>query len=171
MKKVAGSTSPLTKGKSGRERPAFSVGGHLWVDAIDAHVTIQSAKPSNLWTSSGSCSRHLHTECASCYVGLPDTPQFRGGNPYFFSEHLYQSVSLIYASMYSENVHAIHFTMPFAKKSRHCVIKTDSQQQIGALLHVAHDSRIRSRPLRGYASDWLGQSCSTGDEISRFSEI
>ena len=50
-----------------------------------------------------------------------DTPQFRGGNPYFFRENPYQSVSFIYASMYSENVHAIH-TIPyqFTKKSRHC---------------------------------------------------
>ena len=40
------------------------------VDAIDAHVTFQSVKPSHLWTSSGSGSRHLRTECASCYVGL-----------------------------------------------------------------------------------------------------
>ena len=69
-----------------------------------------------------------------------DTPQFRGGNPYFFSENPYQSVSFIYASMYRENVHAIHIEMQFAKKSRHCVIKVDSQQQrtkTGALLHVA----------------------------------
>ena len=42
------------------------------------------------------------------YVKEPDTPQFRGGNPYFFRENPYQSVSFIYASMYSENVHAIH---------------------------------------------------------------
>ena len=41
-----------------------------------------------------------------------DTPQFRGGNPYFFRENPYQSVSFIYASMYSENVHAIH-TIPY----------------------------------------------------------
>ena len=41
--------------------PAFSVSGHLWVDAIDAHVTLQSVQSSHLWTSSGSCSRHLHT--------------------------------------------------------------------------------------------------------------
>ena len=73
-----------------------------------------------------------------------DTPQFRGGNPYFFSENPYQSVSFIYASMYLENVHAIHITvhiaMEFGKKSRHCVIKIDSQQQrtkIGASFHVA----------------------------------
>ena len=71
---------------------------------------------------------------------LADTPQFRGGNPYFFSENPYQSVSFIYASMYRENVHAIHIAMQFGKKSRHCVIKIDSQQQrpkIGASFHVA----------------------------------
>ena len=45
-----------------------------------------------------------------------DTPHFRWGNPYFFTENLYQSVSFIYASMYRENVHAIHITMRFAKK-------------------------------------------------------
>ena len=40
---------------------AFSVSGHLWprVDAIDAHATFQPVKPSHLWTSSGSGSRHL----------------------------------------------------------------------------------------------------------------
>ena len=27
--------------------PALSVSGHLWVDAIDAHVTFQSVKPSH----------------------------------------------------------------------------------------------------------------------------
>ena len=49
---------------------------------------------------------------------FPDTPQlFRGGNPYFFSENLYQSVSFIYASMYRENVNAIHIAMQFAKKN------------------------------------------------------
>ena len=47
---------------------------------------------------------------------LSDTPQFRGGNPYFFSGNLYQSVSFIYASMYSENVHAIQIAMQFTKK-------------------------------------------------------
>ena len=40
-----------------------------------------------------------------------DTPQFRGGNPYFVSENLYQSVSFIYASMCRENVHTIHIAM------------------------------------------------------------
>ena len=45
-----------------------------------------------------------------------DMTQFRWGNPYFFSENLYQSVSFIYASMYRENVHAIHITMRFAKQ-------------------------------------------------------
>ena len=38
---------------------------------------------------------------------IPDTPQFRGGNPYFVIENLYQSVSFIYASIYLENVHAV----------------------------------------------------------------
>ena len=46
---------------------------------------------------------------------VTDTPPFRGGNPYFFSENLSQSVSFIYASMYSENVHAIHIAMQFTK--------------------------------------------------------
>ena len=62
---------------------------------------------------------------------------FVGGNPYSFSENLYQSVSFIYASMYR-------------KKWRHCVIKIDSQQprtKIGALLHVARQSNY------DYASD------------------
>ena len=49
------------------------------------------------------------------HLALADTPQFRGGNPYFFSENPYQSVSFIYASMYRENVHAIHIAMQFAK--------------------------------------------------------
>ena len=47
---------------------------------------------------------------------LADMPQFRGGNPYFFSENPYTSVSFIYASIYRENVHAIHIAMQFAKK-------------------------------------------------------
>ena len=46
--------------------------------------------------------------------------------------------------MYRENVHAIHITMQFLqKKSRHCVIKIDIQQQktkIGALLHGARQT-------------------------------
>ena len=45
-------------------------------------------------------------------------------------------VRVAYASMYRENVQAIHIMMQFGKKSRHCVIKIDSQQQrtnIGAL--------------------------------------
>ena len=68
---------------------------------------------------------------------------FVGGNPYFFSENLCQSVSFIYASMYSENFHAIHIAMQFTNKSRHFAIKIDSQQQrtkIGALLHMARQS-------------------------------
>ena len=78
-----------------------------------------------------------------------DTPQFRGGNPYFFSENPYESVSFIYASMYRENVHAIHIEMQFAKKSRHCVIKVDSQQQRPKpeLYFTWRDSRIRPTPL------------------------
>ena len=32
--------------------------------------------------------------------------------------------------MYRENVHAIHIAMQSAKKSRHCVLKIDNQQQI-----------------------------------------
>ena len=76
---------------------------------------------------------------------ISDTPQFRGGNPYFFSENPYQSVSFIYAWIYRENDHAIHIAMQFASKSRHCVIKIVSQQQsknIGALLHVAGQSGL-----------------------------
>ena len=38
------------------------------------------------------------------------------GNPYFFSENLYQSVSLIDASMYRDTFHAIRIAMQFAKK-------------------------------------------------------
>ena len=79
---------------------------------------------------------------------VTDTPQFCGGNPYFFAENPYQSVSFIYASMYRENVHAIHIAMQFAKKSRHCVIEIDSQQQrtkIGPLFHVARQSDLGLR--------------------------
>ena len=59
---------------------------------------------------------------------VADTPQFREGNPYFFSENPYKSVSFIYASIYRENVHAIHIAMQFAKKSRHCVIQIDTKE-------------------------------------------
>ena len=45
-----------------------------------------------------------------------DTPQFREGNPYFFSENPYQSVSFIYASMYRENVHANSYRDAVCKK-------------------------------------------------------
>ena len=55
------------------------------------------------------------TEQIELLLVLSDTPQFRGGNPYFFSENPYQSVSFIYASMYRENVHAIYIAMQFAK--------------------------------------------------------
>ena len=43
------------------DSPAFSVSGHLWVDAIEAHVTFQSVKPSHFWPSSRSGSRHCRT--------------------------------------------------------------------------------------------------------------
>ena len=89
------------------------------------------------------------------HILVPDMPQFRGGNPYFFSENPYTSVSFIYASIYRENVHAIHIAMQFAKKSRHCVIKIDSQQQrtkIGAYFTWC-DSRIRHRSTPLYTGD------------------
>ena len=45
-----------------------------------------------------------------------DTPQFRGGNPFFFRENPYQSVSFIYTSMcIAKKVHAIHIAMQFSK--------------------------------------------------------
>ena len=68
------------------------------------------------------CNCHLFLKqyCVINYqttLYVADTPQFRGGNPYFFSENPYQSVSFIYASMYrDENVHAIDIVMEFAKK-------------------------------------------------------
>ena len=46
-----------------------------------------------------------------------DTPQFRGGNPYFFCENLYQSVSFFDASMYLDTFHEIRIAMQFAKKT------------------------------------------------------
>ena len=54
-------------------------------------------------------------------VTRTDTPQFRGGNPYFFTENPYQSVSFMHASIYREIVHAIHIAMQFAKKNRDIV--------------------------------------------------
>ena len=44
-----------------------------------------------------------------------DTPQFLGGNPYFFCENLYQSVSFVDASMYHAIFHAIRVAIQFAK--------------------------------------------------------
>ena len=76
---------------------------------------------------------------------LTDTPQFRGGNPYFFSENPYTSVSFIYASIYRENVYAIHIAMQFAKKSRHCVIKIDQNRSFtsrGATVGLGIDLRL-----------------------------
>ena len=62
-----------------------------------------------------------------CINDKPDTPQFRGGNPYFFRENPCQSVSFIYASMYSENVHAIH-TIPYKfKKNRDIAAKNQNR--------------------------------------------
>ena len=46
--------------------------------------------------------------------------QFRGGNPYCFSENLYKSVSFIDGSMHRGTFHA----MQFAKKMRYYVIKS-----------------------------------------------
>ena len=63
------------------DSPALSVSGHLWVDAIDAHVTFQSVKPSHLWTFSGPGSHHRHAQRASCYVD----PSLRITCPYFDS--------------------------------------------------------------------------------------
>ena len=76
-----------------------------------------------------------------------DTPQFLGGNPYFFNENPYQSVSFIYAWMYRENVHAIDIAMQFANKSRHCVIKISSKEPKSELYFTRRDSRIRPMPL------------------------
>ena len=97
-----------------------------------------------------------------------DTPQFRGGNPYFFNENPYQSVSFIYASMYRENVHAIHIAMQFANKLRHCVGPNKSRQPAAKNQNRSFTSRGATVGLR---LRLCCQSCSTGDEISRFSEI
>ena len=43
-------------------------------------------------------------------------PQFRGGNPYFESENLYQSVSFANASMYHDTLHVIRIAIQFAKQ-------------------------------------------------------
>ena len=74
-------------------------------------------------------------------IAVADTPQFRGGNPYFFSENLYQSVSFDVSRKHSRD----SYRDAVCKKSRHFAIKIDSQQQrtkIGALglLHVARQS-------------------------------
>ena len=73
-----------------------------------------------------------------------DTPQFCGGNPYFFSENPYQSVSFIDASMYRENVHAIHIAMQFAKNLNIMLYKsTASSEEPKSGLHFTwRDSRI-----------------------------
>ena len=46
----------------------------------------------------GSICMSVWTRDSKTIVPIADTPQFRGGNRYFFSENLYQSVSFIYAS-------------------------------------------------------------------------
>ena len=59
-----------------------------------------------------------------------DRPQFLWGNPYFFCENLYQSVSIGVASMYREIFHAIRVATQFAKKIRHCVDASNPNRQI-----------------------------------------
>ena len=99
---------------------------------------------------------------------------FVGGIRIFFCENLYQS--FIDASVYHETFHHDLYHDEVWKKSRHRLIKIDNQWQrlgatperelkidfveIGALRHVARQS--------DHASDRLGQSHSTGDEISCF---
>ena len=72
-----------------------------------------------------------------------------GGNPYFYSENLYQSVSFIYASMYRENVRAIHIGMQFANKiATLCNKNRQPRTKIGALLHVAEKySRVDDKSV------------------------
>ena len=80
-----------------------------------------------------------------------------GGNLYFFCDNLYQSLSFIDASMYCDIFHAIRIAMQFAKNSRRCVMKIDSQRQrlgapepkidlveTGALCHMARQSDYAS---------------------------
>ena len=75
------------------------------------------------------------------------------GNPYFFNENLYQSVSFIVCIDVSRKRSRDSYRDEVCKKSRHCVglIKIDSQQQrtkIGALGYFTwHESRIRPTPL------------------------
>ena len=65
---------------------------------------------------------HTRTPCTfNCIIDgtvsvfIADTPQFLGGNPYFFCENLYQSVSFVDASMYHAIFHAIRVAIQFAK--------------------------------------------------------
>ena len=77
--------------------------------------------------------------CVLLLSAIPstDTPQFRRGNPYFFRENPYQSVSFIYASVYSENVHAIHITIQVPGiKNRQPAAKNQNR----SLLHVVRQS-------------------------------
>ena len=88
-------------------------------------------------------------------MSLCRQPQFLGGNPYFFCENLYQSVSFVDALMYHDIIHAIRIAMQFAKKSQHCVDASNTNRQIlgatepkiglleiGVLRHVARLSLI-----------------------------
>ena len=77
---------------------------------------------------------------------IPDTPQFRGGNPYFFRENLYQSVSFIYASMYRENVHAIHIAMQLANKIATLCFKNQLQSVPGGMSEILHFAVFPSIP-------------------------
>ena len=81
----------------------------------------------------------------------PDTPQFLGGNPYFFCENLYQSVSFVDALMYRDIFHAIRIAKQFAKNrdntntNRQLLGATELKiglVEIGALRHVDEISRF-----------------------------
>ena len=99
--------------------------------------------------------RKTETHVEKTCVIETDTPQFLGGNPYFFCENLYQSVSIVDASMYRDIFHAIRVATQFAKKLRHCVDASNPNRgllgatelknclvKIGVLRHVARLSLI-----------------------------
>ena len=70
---------------------------------------------------------------ASIKNPIADTPQFRGGNPYFFSENLYQSVSFTYASMcIAKTLTRFISRCILQKKSRHCVGLPNKNRQPAA---------------------------------------
>ena len=68
----------------------------LCVTVISIHVNVHMVRHIICVVHSSKCS----LVWSNYVIAIADTPQFRGGNPYFFSENLYQSVSFIYASMY-----------------------------------------------------------------------